>query len=186
MLLLTPTSAAAYDAQGLPFAARFLRGWDLFERNAGRRAAKLIRDLTADPGPLFAALERLPSVGLHGDLKLGNVGLAADGTAWMIDWQMTLVAPIAVELGWFLVANVAGLPLGPDEVLERYRVAAGLPADDGWAAQRDLTIVTGLLLRGWRKGLDAEAGIPLPTGASAAEDVAWWASAAVEAADRRL
>ena len=108
------------------------------------------------------------------------------GPSWMIDWQMTLVAPIAVELGWFLVANVAGLPLAPEAVLERYRLAAGLPADDSWAAQRDLAIVTGLLLRGWRKGLDAEAGITLPTGASAAEDLAWWASAAVEAADRRL
>ena len=123
---------------------------------------------------------------MHGDLKLGNVGLADDGTVWMIDWQMTLVGPIAVELGWFLVANVAGLPMSPDAVLERYRLTAGVAADDDWAAQRDLAIVTGMLLRGWRKGLDADAGLTLPTGASAAEDLAWWASAAVEAADRRL
>ena len=42
---------------------------------------------------------------------------------------MTLVAPVAVELGWFLVCNVAGLPVPPDDVLERYRVAATLPDD---------------------------------------------------------
>ena len=187
VLLLTPTSAAAYDAQGLPFAARFLRGWDLFAEKSPARAAKLIRDLTADPGPLFAALERLPSVGLHGDLKLGNVGLAADGTAWMIDWQMTLVAPIAVELGWFLVANVAGLPAAARRGARALPGCRCGPARRRWlGGQRDLTLMTGLLLRGWRKGLDAEAGLTLPTGASADEDLAWWASAAIEAADRRL
>jgi len=186
LLLLTRASAAAYEAQGLAFGARFLQGWDLFDRWAPPAASRLLRDLMADPAPLFAALDRLPPAGLHGDLKLGNVGLTHDGIAWMIDWQMTLVAPIAVELGWFLVANVAGLPLPPEEVLERYRQAAGLPGDERWQAERDLAILTGLLLRGWRKGLDAEAGLTLPTGTSAAEDLAWWASAAVEAADRRL
>jgi len=42
------------------------------------------------------------------------------------------------------------------------------------------------LLRGWRKGLDAEAGLTLASGMSAAEDLAWWSARAVEAADRRL
>jgi hypothetical protein len=45
-------------------------------------------------------------------------------------------------------------------------------------------ILVGLLLRGWRKGLDAEAGITLASGVSAAEDLAWWCERAVEAANR--
>ena len=186
LLLLTRTAAASYDAQGLPFGARFLQGWDAFERHVHPAARSLVDGLTADPRPLFAALDRLPSVGLHGDLKLGNVGLAADGAIPMIDWQMTLVAPVAVELGWFLVANVAGLPLPPDEVLERYRVAAGAPDDSAWAAQRDLAVIVGLFLRGWRKGLDADAGAAFPSGLSAADDLAWWAMHAVDAARRQL
>ena len=186
VLLLTRRAAAEYEAAGNPVGERFRLGWEAFDRHASRDAQRLNDDLTEDPEPLIGALARLPRAGLHGDLKLGNVGLAADGTAWLIDWQMTLVAPVAVELGWFLVCNVAGLPLPPDELLERYRVAARRPADDAWAAERDLAIVTGLVLRGWRKGLDAEAGVVTACGWTADEDLGWWSHEAVAAARRRL
>lgn len=186
LLLLTRPAAAAYDAAGLPFGARFRQGWDDFDRLVPPAVRDLIAGLTADPAPLFTALDRLPPAGLHGDLKLGNVGLADDGTVPMIDWQMTMVAPAAVELGWFLVANVAGLPVEPDEVLERYRLAADHRDDDAWAAQRDLAVIVGLFLRGWRKGLDTEAGVVHPNGFAAATDLAWWGATAVAAAERRL
>jgi hypothetical protein len=186
VLLLTRRAAAAYEADGLAVGQRFRLGWEAFDRQAPRLARTLVDRLTADPEPLFAALARLPRAGLHGDLKLGNVGLELDGAVDLIDWQMTLVAPIAVELGWFIVANVAGLPLPPGEVLERYRLAAGLPADDAWAAQRDLAILVGLMLRGWRKGFDAEDALTLPHGGSAVADLAWWGEEAIGAADRRL
>jgi hypothetical protein len=186
VLLLTQRSAAAYEAAGNPVGARFRQGWDAFDRHASPAARELIDALTDDPEPLFAALAALPDAGLHGDLKLGNAGLAPDGMVHFIDWQMTLVAPIAVEVGWFLVCNVAGLPLPPDAVLERYRLAARLSADDAWAEQRDLAIVIGLVLRGWRKGLDADAGLVTACGWGAAEDLAWWGREAVAAATRRL
>jgi hypothetical protein len=186
VLLLTRQSAARYEAAGNPVGERFRHGWDAFDRHAPAAARALVGGLTEDAEPLFAALARLPDAGLHGDLKLGNAGLADDGTVWLIDWQMTLVAPVAVELGWFLVCNVAGLPVPPDDVLERYRIAAGLPDDDGWAAQRDLALVVGLLLRGWRKGLDADAGLVTACGWSAAADLEWWGREAAEAARRRL
>ena len=185
LLLLTRRSALDYEAAGNPVGERFRQGWEAFDRQVRPRVRALVDGLTADPEPLFAALARLPAAGLHGDLKLGNVGLA-DGAVYLIDWQMTLVAPVAVELGWFLVANVAGLPLPPEETLERYRVAAALPDDEQWAAQWDLAVIVGLLLRGWRKGLDTEAGIVLPTGRASAYDLAWWGSQAVGAASRRL
>jgi aminoglycoside phosphotransferase (APT) family kinase protein len=186
VLLLTRRAAAGYEAAGNPVGERFRQGWDAFDRHAPRDARWLIDHLTDDPEPLLAALARRPAVGLHGDLKLGNIALANDGAVQLIDWQMTLVGPIAVELGWFLVCNVAGLPLDPDEVLDRYRRAAGLPADDAWAVDRDLAILIGLLLRGWRKGLDADAGLTTASGWPAAEDLAWWSDQAVAAAARRL
>jgi hypothetical protein len=186
LLLLTRRAAARYEAAGNPVGRRFLDGWGAFDRHAPGAARALVDGLTADPEPLFAALGRLPDVGLHGDLKLGNVGLEPDGTLWLIDWQMTLVAPVAVELGWFLVCNVAGLPVPADDVLERYRKAAGLPDDDRWAAQRDLALVVGLVLRGWRKGLDADAGLVTACGSTAADDLAWWGREAAAAARRRL
>jgi aminoglycoside phosphotransferase (APT) family kinase protein len=186
VLLLTRRAAAEYEAAGNPVGERFRLGWEAFDRRVPRDARWLIDHLTDEPEPLLAALGGRPNAGLHGDLKLGNVALTDDGVAFLIDWQMTLVAPVAVELGWFLVSNVAGLPLDPDEVLDRYRRAAGRPLDDAWAADRDLAIVVGLLLRGWRKGLDADAGLRTASGWRASEDLEWWSGQAVAAASRRL
>ena len=114
---------------------------------------------------------------------------------------MTLRAPIAVDLGWLVVANSGSLPLPPEPVVDAAleavawhagrwgygsdrHDAAGLVGDVD--VQRDLTWIVGLVLRGWRKGLDAEAGARLPSGLTADEDLAWWCRRAVEAADRRL
>ena len=218
-------SALRYREGGLAVADRFLAGWDAFDRLAPPAARDLLAELSADPAPLLRALDALPPTGLHGDLKLANIALLPDGRVGLIDWQLTTLAPVAVELGWFLVANVAQLAAAPDAVLERYRAAltrtagrrlpvgpAGwppepverpgpplerlepvtLPARDAtavlgdWAAQADLAILAGLFIRGWRKGLDAEAGLTLPTGVPAADDLAWWTDRAVEVARRRL
>ena len=190
MQLLSRAAAERYRAGGLWVGDRFLTGWDAFERLAPPEAVGLVAGLTAEPAPLLAALGRLPSTGLHGDLKLANVALLPDGRAACIDWQLTTDAPVAIELGWLLVANVAQLAVAPDPLLERYRsalVAAGGTGVIGdWGAQRDLAILVGLLLRGWRKGLDAAAGGLLPTGATARDDLRWWSQEAVAAAARRL
>jgi len=182
----------AHDA----VADRILPGWDAFDRLASRSARDLVTMLGEDPQPLVDVLEGQPSTLIHGDLKLANVGIAADGAIEMIDWQMVSVAPIAIEIGWFLVANVASLPVEPNEVIRRYRthLARGyLDPDDGWLRGNafeddgvDAAVLVGLLLRGWRKGLDADAGITLGSGVAARDDLAWWCDWAVEAADRIL
>ncbi|MDQ2965208.1 MAG: aminoglycoside phosphotransferase family protein [Chloroflexota bacterium] len=204
LLLLSRPAAERYRSEGLAVGERFLAGWDAFDRLASPAARDLIQRLVDEPKPLLDALERLPRVGLHGDLKLANVALFADGRVGLIDWQLVTLAPVAVELGWFLVSNAPLLPEPPDRVLERYLVRArwhsnrysggvdGPPTRtidsvlDDWAAQVDLTWIVGLLLRGWRKGLDAESGTPTGWGGSGSDDLAWWSRRAVEAADRRL
>jgi hypothetical protein len=215
LLLLTRASAERYRAQGLPVGDRFLAGWDAFERVAPREARALISDL-ADPSRLLGALGHLPATGIHGDLKLANVALLDDGRVALIDWSMMSLAPVAVELAWLVVSNSASLPIEPDEVLVRYREIADRvartslelgarwpereavgtplilpprslePTIGDWDAQRDLVWIVGLLMRGWRKGLDAEAGIVLGSGVQAADDLAIWCERAVEAAGRRL
>jgi hypothetical protein len=184
--MLTRRSAERYAAVDIPVGPRFLAGWDAFDGFVPAPVRALVDELSDDPSALLRALERQPSVGLHGDLKLGNVGLDRSGTAWMIDWQLTLVAPVAVELGWFLVCNVASLPWTPEITLERYRAAAGRPDDDDWHETWDLAVLIGLLLRGWRKGIDTAAGVTYPSGETAADDLAWWGSQATGAAARRL
>ena len=221
LLLLSRPAAEGYHADHLPAGERFLAGWDAFDRRAPRLARDVIERLSADVAPLVRALGDLPRTGLHGDLKLGNVAPLGDGRVALIDWQMMSLAPVAVELGWFLASNSASLRKRPDEVLDLYQMAAinaateslplgrawiygppvgpemerdpdrlpprGLKATIGdWDSQVDLTWVVGLLLRGWRKGLDAETERILPSGVSAADDLAWWSRRAVEAADRRL
>lgn len=201
LALLSPASAARYAAEGDRVGDRFLAGWAAFRRVASRAAGDLVERLEADLEPLILALEVLPWLGLHGDLKLANVALLPDDDVAFIDWQMTMQAPVAVELGWFLVSNSGSLPVGADDVLRGYREAlewdsgrwsteghgrdfVGLVGD--WDLQRDLVWIIGLLLRGWRKGLDAEAGLSLPSGVTAADDLAWWSERAAEAAARRL
>lgn len=185
--LLTRPSAEGYRAAGLAVGQRFIEGWDAFDRQAEPPARDLVARLSTDVGPLLDGLDRLPATLLHGDLKLANVGFTGDQMV-LIDWQMVTRAAVAVELGWLLVSNVAALPEPPDAVLERYRAAAtstGVDLGD-WEAQVDLTWIVGLLLRGWRKGLDAESGTPTGWGSTGSDDLAWWSRRAVEAANRRL
>jgi len=201
LLLLSRPAAQRYAAEGNPVGERFLAGWDAFDGRAPAAARELVDRLAGDISPLIRALEALPKVGLHGDLKLANVALMPKDQVALIDWQMTLRGAAAVELGWFLVSNSAALPMPPDEVVDGYLEALrwfsarwgaeghphsydGLIGDAD--AQRDLTWIVGLVLRGWRKGLDAEAGVALPNGMSAAEDLAWWCERALAAAERRL
>ena len=167
----------------------------------------------------------LPATGLHGDLKLSNVAPLADGRIALIDWQMTMLGPVAVELGWLLVGNSGVLPDRPEAILDAYRgavaalegevIQVGAPFDarrayppgalaavvgedeparfrpadavlGDWALQVDLAWIVGLLLRGWRKGADAEAGAVIGSGVAATDDLGWWCDRAVEAAGRRL
>jgi hypothetical protein len=202
ILLLARPSAERYRADGNPVGDRFLAGWEAFDRLATPAAQDVVRRLSNDPSPLLDALGELPSVGLHGDLKLANVALAGPTDILLIDWQMTCYAPVAVELGWLLVSNVELLPEPPDAILARYRAsvewhsgrfgAGGVGSMDmarvvgDWEAQVDLALLVGLLLRGWRKGLDAESGVKLASGVTAEEDLEWWCRRAVEAAQRQF
>jgi hypothetical protein len=165
---------------------RILPGWDAWDRVAPANARELIAALDADPAPLVRSLAALPSTLLHGDLKLANVGLrTADGIE-LVDWQMVMAGPIAIELGWLLVSNVAAVPLAPADVLERYRRSRADAGGPDWERQAELAWIVGLLLRGWRKGLDAEAGITLASGVRAVDDLAEWCERAEDAAGRAL
>jgi hypothetical protein len=173
LLLLTPKTMAIASAYRAAVAADVIRGWQAFGRLATPAAVRIVQSLHNDVAPLVRALRLLPDAWLHGDLKLDNIGLANDGSMWLIDWAMTLVAPPAVDLGWFLAINSRRLPVDLDTVLAGYAEAAAIDA-----AERDrhdaLSILCGLVLRGWRKALDADEGEP--------EELRWWCDRATAAA----
>lgn len=163
--LLTPNTAHVAKAYGAPVAADILEGWRLFERHATPGAVALTQRLFANSGPFVRALEDLPPSLLHGDLKLDNIGLDAGGRMWLVDWAMTLAAPAAVDLGWFLAINSRRVPRSLDEIMRQYAEAASIPR--ALHERHDaLAVLCGLLLRGWRKALDAEQGEP--------EELWWW------------
>ena len=162
-------------------AERLLPGWDLFDRLATPAARDVVAALSDDPGPLVR----------------GARGPARDADPWRPEARERRDRRRRVGRGRRL-ADGHGRP-GRDRArlvprLERQRPAAAgrggpralprgraAPLDDAGA---DLAILVGLLLRGWRKGYDAEAGITLASGVAAADDLAWWCDRAVEAAGR--
>jgi aminoglycoside phosphotransferase (APT) family kinase protein len=163
--LLTPSGARVAQRYGHPIGDTVLAGWTLFGRHATPGAVAFIHALFADLSPLLSALDQMPRAFLHGDMKLDNIGVDPLGRVWLIDWAMTLVAPAAIDFGWFLAINSRRLPVTLDEVMDRYAAAAALPAPE--RREHDaMTVICGLLLRGWRKALDAEDGQP--------QELRWW------------
>lgn len=165
LTLLTPTTARIAAAYGAPVARDIIEGWRVFDVHATPRARTIVHGLIDDPSPLVRALARTPAAFLHGDLKFDNIGIDPNGRLWLIDWAMTLVAAPAVELGWFLAINSRRLPVSLEDVTRRYASAAGMTTE--LRTRHDaLTVLCGLLLRGWRKSLDAAAGD--------GDELRWW------------
>ncbi|HEY8171916.1 MAG TPA: phosphotransferase [Dehalococcoidia bacterium] len=165
LLLLAPRTSEIAASYGAPVARDIQRGWELFDGYASPRARRIIRGLFDDPSPLLHALEGMPSSLLHGDLKFDNIGFDAERRMWLLDWAMVMRGPRAVELGWFLAINSRSISISLDDVLGIYARHAHLDGDQR-ARHEALTAVCGLLLRGWRKALDA--------GERDGAELEWW------------
>lgn len=132
---------------------------------AAPEAARVARDVAADPWPLVAALNETPQTFVHADWKMGNLGSHPDGRTILIDWQWPGVAPACLELVWYLAINAARLPESKDSAIAAYRTALEAHGVDttGWFdRQLSLAIVGGFAQLGWNK-----AGDP--------EELSWWA-----------
>ena len=175
--LLSPRTGEQLAREGRDFGV--VRGWALFDETAPPAASALVQRLHRDAAPLLDLLRTLPKALLHGDFKFGNVGLDAEAV-WLIDWAMSMHAPPAIELAWFLAANSSRLPCSLDETIELYRAALAERlgrarfAEARWDVQRGVVAIWGLLVYGWGKALDAEAGRP--------DELRWWCGRAIEAA----
>jgi hypothetical protein len=132
--LLAPEAGRTLVEEGRDFG--ILRGWQAFERLALPEAVRLVRTLFADPAPLRTLLDALPPTLLHGDAKAANMGVDGRGTLWLIDWALTMHAPVAVEVGWLLAVNSSRLPWPLDETLARYRTYLQRAAGARFAAHR--------------------------------------------------
>ncbi len=149
-----------------------LRGWELFFYYAPKGVGDLVRSLFHDLGPLKRALGLLPDCFLHGDLKLDNIAIRTGGALSLIDWSMPMVAPAAIDLGWFLAMNSRALPISLDQTLAAYLSYSNIERRLQELHQ-SATILCGLLIRGWRKALDAASHHP--------SELLWWSEHALSA-----
>jgi hypothetical protein len=140
-----------------------------------------MRVLLDDPDPLCTALGAYPHTIIHGDWKLGNLGLTNGGPARqtvLLDWAIVGVAPPAVDLGWYLAVNSARLPVTREATIDTFmrclRDALGDRfAQSWWEPQFDLALLGAFVQLGWSKILGALHG---GSGVREREqaEVLWW------------
>ena len=84
----------------------------------------MARAVHAHPEALTAALDRTPTTFVHGDWKLGNLGLGrptAVPCCW--DWAFPGAGPACWDLGWYLCLNAARIPEPKEDAAEAFRSA---------------------------------------------------------------
>src|SRR5438270_893652 len=85
------------------------------------RVLTVIDELRRDPSSLVDAAGTTPLTFLHGDWKLGNVGLGSDGRTVLIDWTYPGEGPCCFDLAWYLALNRVRIPEGKEEAIARFR-----------------------------------------------------------------
>jgi hypothetical protein len=168
-----------------------VRGWDLLEDAVAPAVAATVRVLLDDPGPLCAALRAHPQTVIHGDWKLGNLGLTSEGPARktvLLDWAIVGVAPPAVDLGWYLAVNSARLPVTREATIDTFarclRDALGARFERSWwEPQLDLALLGAFVQLGWPKILGALRGEP-GVREREQDELGWWSERVLRAAGR--
>lgn len=105
----------------------------------------VLAQLTAQADRIAAPLLHLPPTLLHGDYWPGNIAVVRDGRQVVFDWQMASVGPAVLDLLTFVTKSrwwFGDLPVGEDEIVDRYRKAlaalSGVEwADEAWAVAWD-------------------------------------------------
>jgi len=174
-LAFTDTVIAAEEANGFPDAVPRIakEGWSRFEGRAAPAVRDLVQSLRRDRRPLVDAVAATPLTFLHGDWKLGNVGIGADGRTVLIDWTYCGEGPICFELGWYLAINSARLPHSKEDAMAALRASLerhGVDTNGWWERQLGLCLLGALVLFGWEKAFGTD------------DEFGWWCDRAVEGA----
>lgn len=82
--------------------------------------------------PFIRSLTISPQTLLHGDPHIGNTYLLPSGEVGFLDWQVARRGNWSLDLGYFLqgALTIEDRRRGERELLEEYRGALGLPADE--------------------------------------------------------
>lgn len=158
-----------------PVPAIAVEGWQHFASRAPASCVELVGELRRDPTPLSEALLTTPQTFLHGDWKLGNVGIGRDGRTILLDWAYPGEGPVCHELAWYLSLNRARIPEGhtKESSVEAFRGALehhGVATAGWWERQLGLCLLGAVVQFGWEKALGD------------GDELAWWCDAATAGA----
>lgn len=163
------------DEAAIPGALRVARdGWAMLPELAPELAVELAA-IHADPTPLADAMRRTPSTFLHGDWKMGNLGVHPDRRTILIDWAYPGAGPVCWDLAWYLALNRARLPMSKEDTIEVFRGALGRRGvdTDGWFdRQLELSLLGMTATFGWEKAVGDH------------DELAWWERHAMGAVRR--
>lgn len=188
---LVPTTMWRENIAAYATPRMVVRGWGLLEDAVAPSVAAIVRPLLDNPAPLCAALRAHPQTVIHGDWKLGNLGLAGGAPqrrTVLLDWALLGVAPPAVDLAWYLAVNSARLPATREATIETFarclRDALGDRFDyTWWQPQLDLALLGGFVQLGWPKILGALEGNP-GVREREQDEVRWWSDRVLRGARR--
>jgi hypothetical protein len=147
------------------------RGWQQFAERAPRRVGDAVLDVRHDRTALVDALGATPTSFLHGDWKMGNLGIGRDGRTILVDWTYCGPGPVCHELGWYLALNRARLPQSKEATIDALRAALdghGIDTAPWWERQLALSLLGTLVQFGWEKALGDEA------------ELGWWCDRAAD------
>ncbi|MFL6206286.1 MAG: phosphotransferase [Acidimicrobiales bacterium] len=147
-------------------------GWRRFTERAPADVRSLVGDLRQDVGPLVGAVRRTPLTFLHGDWKMGNLGVAPGRTV-LLDWTYPGIGPIGHDLAWYLAINRARLPESKEAAIEALRgslEARQVDTAGWWEQQVQLCLLGALVQFGWEKAFGED------------DELGWWCDRAREGA----
>lgn len=178
----TPAVSLAEAGGSAPIPPVIGQGWDAALRLLEPRVATGIERLLDDPKLLEAALGRFPQTVVHGDWKLGNLGLKpgvnGEWGAILLDWAVVGPAPPAVDLAWYLAVNCDRIPTSKEATIGRYReLLSGRlneTLDAWWEPQLGLALLGGFVQLGWAKSLGIGSE-DKETAERARAEFDWWA-----------
>jgi aminoglycoside phosphotransferase (APT) family kinase protein len=127
------------------------RGWEIFADVVPADVADAVFAILDEPGLLARELVRHETTLIHGDLKLGNIGLLP-GRVVLLDWDRLGVAPPAVDFAWYLAINATRIAAPAEQVIDDFRAVLGEHHDE---RALTLALIGGLVQLGWNKALDA-------------------------------
>ena len=166
---------AAEERAGWPNAVPKIAsgGWARFRERAPSDVVEVVRALRSSAEPLVRAISMTPRTFLHGDWKLGNLGVDGAGRTVLLDWTYCGEGPICYDLGWYLALNADRLPHSKEETIAALRGGLerhGIDTSAWWDRQLGLCLLGTLVVFGWEKALGSDA------------ELGWWCERAREGA----